>query len=91
MADCVAPGGCLLVIGRLHESSGGNTDPAEGPPWSLSPTELQVLADSGFERTDWDEILDTMDEPPVLRVRLVWRRPGTAERPGGGPVTGGKR
>jgi len=70
VADCVAPGGILLVIARGRE-------PAEEPgtmPWPLVKTELMSLVDCGLEVVSFEDFFDR-ESPPVRRFRVEYSRP----------------
>jgi ubiquinone/menaquinone biosynthesis C-methylase UbiE len=69
MAACVAPGGDLLVIGRLTDD-GADTDSL---PWPLMRQELSVFADAGLREIRVEDYVDDED-PPVRRVRAHFRR-----------------
>lgn len=65
----VAPGGRLVVIDRGREES----EPDEGPPWSLTRAEIDAVARPGLSAVSIEDLRDT--EPPGLRWRAVFRRP----------------
>jgi hypothetical protein len=69
MAACVAPGGDLLVIGRLTDD-GADTDSL---PWPLMRQELSAFADAGLREIRVEDYVDDED-PPVRRVRAHFRR-----------------
>jgi SAM-dependent methyltransferase len=69
IADCVAPGGILLVIARARE-------PSEEPgtmPWPLVKHDLATLRDCGLEVASFEDYFDRED-PPVRRFRVEYRR-----------------
>ena len=65
----VAPGGTLLVIASGREEG----EPADGPPWPLTRSEVESFAQGGLEVVRIEEIRDPA-EP--LRWRAEFRRPG---------------
>lgn len=70
LAECVAPGGTLLVVAR-------GRDPEDDPgsmPWPLLRTELNGFRAAGLEPTSFEDYHDGED-PPVRRFRAVYRRP----------------
>ena len=70
MAQCVAPGGMLLLIAR--------TEPAEEPgamPWPLTRDEVERVRCHGLETVAFEDFLDDED-PPVRRFRAECRRLG---------------
>jgi SAM-dependent methyltransferase len=71
IAQCVSPGGRLLVIAR-----GRGTDPRDeaGPPWPLAPEELDGFRRAGLVEESFEEYVEP--EPPwVRRFRILYRRP----------------
>ena len=71
MADCVAPGGTLLVIARAREPS---QEPGK-MPWPLVKDELATFLDCGLKVASFEDYFDCED-PPVRRFRVEYRRPG---------------
>jgi len=71
IAEFVAPGGRLLVIAR-----GRWQDEAEalGPPWPVSPEELQEFQQAGLEAESVEDYTEP-DPPWVRRFRILYRRP----------------
>ena len=70
LARCLAPGGCLVAIGRL----GGDDGPTiEGPPWPLTRAELTGFERAGLRLATLDELLDD-ERPPVQRFVATFAR-----------------
>jgi len=69
LADCVAPGGTLLVIARGREPA----DDAGQMPWPLTRSELEQVGAGSLEITSFEDFFDT-EEPPVRRFRIEYRR-----------------
>lgn len=69
LAQCVAPGGRLLIICRGREES----DPPGSMPWPLTRTELDAFAALNLRPTSWEEFVDD-ETPPVRRFRAVFSR-----------------
>ena len=70
MARLTAPGGTLLVIAEVHESTG---NPQPGPPWPLTRAELDEFAADGLTSATI-EITTMPDEPTQRRWRAEFRR-----------------
>ncbi len=69
LAGFVAPGGDLLVVGRLTDD-GSATDSL---PWPLMPSELATLWGLGLRELNVEDYVDDED-PPVRRVRAHYTR-----------------
>ena len=69
IAEFVAPGGDLLIIGRLTDDGAGT----DALPWPLMPSELAPLRDAGLREVAVEDYTDSED-PPVRRVRAHYRR-----------------
>jgi 2-polyprenyl-3-methyl-5-hydroxy-6-metoxy-1,4-benzoquinol methylase len=69
LASFVAPGGDLLIIGRLTDD-GTATDSL---PWPLMPSELVALRGEGLRLVEMEDYIDDED-PPVRRVRAHYTR-----------------
>lgn len=70
VANCLAPGGTLLVICR-------GRDPGDDPgrlPWPLTWDDLAAFDRAGLVLTEGDEVFDNED-PPVRRFRACYTRP----------------
>jgi SAM-dependent methyltransferase len=68
LSPLVAPGGCLVCIGRYHTSQ----EEGEGPPWPLP----RLFIESIGKDLEMDEFcLSSLpdDEPEVSRFRAVWK------------------
>jgi SAM-dependent methyltransferase len=70
LAECVAPGGGLLVIARARDTADGRGT----MPWPLLREELDLFNQHGLEAAAFEDFLDTSEEPPVRRFRAVYRR-----------------
>lgn len=70
LASFLAPGGTLLVIARLRDEG----EPLGDLPWPLRVSDLAPL-DARLSRERFDDLLDRR-EPPVRRMRVVYRRRG---------------
>ena len=71
LAQCVAPGGSLLVICRGRDQS----DPVGNMPWPLTRTELDDFTTFGLRRASFEEFVDN-ETPPVRRFRAVFSADG---------------
>jgi hypothetical protein len=69
IADCVAPGGSLLVLCRGRELH----DPVGDLPWPLTRSELGIMEQCGLIRATFEEFFDS-ETPPVRRFRIEYRR-----------------
>lgn len=69
IADCLAPGGTLLVVARARESS---DDPGT-MPWPLVREELAGFTAAGLTEVSFEDYFDGED-PPVRRFRAEYRR-----------------
>lgn len=67
----VAPGGTLLVIAAARAA-----DSAEppGPPWPLTPAEIDAFGGDGLTRVSREDLADPVD-PAIHRWRAVFHRP----------------
>jgi SAM-dependent methyltransferase len=70
----VAPGGTLLVIARATNEEDPFRDPAM-MPWPLTRAELDAVAGGVLTPERIEQFLDG-EEPPKLRWRAEFRRPG---------------
>jgi SAM-dependent methyltransferase len=66
----VAPGGTLLVIARARDEG---SQPGDGPPWSLTRSEIDALTAAGLEPVRIEELRDN-GPPPTHRWRAQFRR-----------------
>jgi SAM-dependent methyltransferase len=64
----VAPGGTLLVLAVARDAG----EPANGPPWPLSRTDIETFAVEGLEMVSVEEL---RDPPDTHRWRAVYTRP----------------
>jgi SAM-dependent methyltransferase len=73
LANLMAPHGLLLVIAR---GAPGSDPPQAGPPWPLTESELLDAAEqAGLESAaEICSFVDDQEEPPVRRIRAVFRR-----------------
>jgi SAM-dependent methyltransferase len=71
IADFVGPGGTLIAIALSHN---GQTDPDEGPPWSLDRDEIDAFAARGLRPVQVEQIGDP-DPGAVRRWRAEFHRP----------------
>lgn len=69
LADCVAPGGDLLVIARGREPA----DPPGQMPWPLTREELNVFKTFGLVEASFEDLYDD-EQPPVRRFRILYHR-----------------
>ncbi len=69
IAEFVAPGGTLLVICRAREPH----EPADGPPWPMTRTELSPIVAAGLVPQSFEDLLDDGD-PPTRRFVAAWTR-----------------
>lgn len=68
VGQLVAPGGTLIVNARARDE---DDDPGDGPPWTLTRSEIDAIADSGLEPVRIEDIR----EPDSRRWRAEFRRP----------------
>ena len=68
----VAPGGTLLVLGRMREAADPGDGP--GPPFPLTRAEIDAVATPGLEPVRIDELHDS-GPPFARRWRAVFTRP----------------
>jgi 2-polyprenyl-3-methyl-5-hydroxy-6-metoxy-1,4-benzoquinol methylase len=68
LASCVAPNGRLLVIARARNDG----QEAEGPPWPLSRSRIDMLAVDGLRLETLEDI--PADEVRARHWRAVYRR-----------------
>jgi SAM-dependent methyltransferase len=66
----VAPGGTLLVIARARDD---DSEPDDGPPWSLTRAEIDALTGTGLRSVQIEEIRND-GPPPTHRWRAEFRR-----------------
>lgn len=69
IADCLAPGGTLLVIARARESA----DEPGTMPWPLLKNDLTGFSACDLETVSFEDYFDSED-PPVRRFRVEYRR-----------------
>ena len=69
LAECVAPGGTLLVITRGRDES---DDPGT-MPWPLWRGELEQFVECDLVETKFEDYIEAED-PPVRRFRVEYRR-----------------
>jgi SAM-dependent methyltransferase len=69
LASFVAPGGDLLIIGRLTDDG----SEATALPWPIMPSELVTLRNEGLREMTVEDYLDDED-PPLRRVRAHYTR-----------------
>jgi SAM-dependent methyltransferase len=65
----VAPGGRLLVVARARDE---DSEPDDGPPWSLTRAEIEVLTGTGLRPVLIEEIRNE-GPPPTRRWRAEFR------------------
>lgn len=70
VASLVAPGGRLLVLTRTAPEG----SMPDGPPWPLTPSELERFSTLGLERIDRHPYEIRKGERVIAHVRDVWRR-----------------
>ncbi len=71
LGPLVAPGGTLIVFARGREPDSDD----DGPPWSLTPSEIDAIAHGGLEPVRVDEIRGG-PSTAAWRWRAELRRPG---------------
>jgi SAM-dependent methyltransferase len=69
IADCLAPGGSALVVARGRDED----EPADGPPWPLTVTEVERYFVPRLELVALDDFADPR-EPNLRRLRMTVRR-----------------
>ena len=72
VARLTAPGGTLLVIAAVHDSTG---EPQPGPPWPLTRAEIDQFAADGLTPAAI-EITTIPAEPTERRWRAEFHRRG---------------
>lgn len=72
IAECVAPGGELLVIARARPAG----EPEDPRLWDLTRTEIEAFAHNGLTTVEIEGLNDG-ESPPVPRWRARFRRPAT--------------
>ena len=70
LVRAVAPGGRLLVVARGRESH----EPRGEMPWPLTRGEVEAIGGRELRLESFEDFLDRED-PPVRRLRTVFRRP----------------
>jgi SAM-dependent methyltransferase len=68
VGQLVAPGGTLIINARARDE---DDDPGDGPPWTLTRSEIDAIADSGLQPVRIEDIR----EPDSRRWRAEFRRP----------------
>jgi SAM-dependent methyltransferase len=68
LANCVAPGGTLLVVARGRDA----TDEPGLAPSPLTRAELAAATEFGLEEVVFEDFVD--ENPPVRRFRVEYRR-----------------
>jgi SAM-dependent methyltransferase len=71
LGPLVAAGGTLIVFARGREPA----VPDDGPPWSLTRSEIDAIAVGGLEPVRIDEIRDSGASTAAWRWRAEFRRP----------------
>jgi SAM-dependent methyltransferase len=70
IASLVAPGGRLLMLARTRQED----EPANGPPWHLTPKEVNIFKGLGFE-LESESIYDVVRvDKTIPHVFCVWKR-----------------
>lgn len=70
LADFVAPGGTLLIIGRGRHPD----EPLDPPPWPLLREELTAIVNSGLEEVSFEDFLADRKGRKVRHFRAEFRR-----------------
>jgi 2-polyprenyl-3-methyl-5-hydroxy-6-metoxy-1,4-benzoquinol methylase len=70
IASLVATGGTLLIIARTRAEE----EPASGPPWHLSPKEVNIFKGLGFELESESIYEVTRADKSIPHVFCVWKR-----------------
>ena len=70
LAQCVAPGGSLLVVARARDAA----DDRGTMPWPLLREELDAFVQCGLEIASFEDFLDRSEDPTVRRFRAEYRR-----------------
>ena len=81
VASLVAPDGTLVVVAAARDED----QHVAGPPWPLTPSQVEAFATGGLERLDVERIPDAVD-PEVHRWLGLFTRhtsPASAEGVGG--------
>ncbi len=71
IASLVAPGGTLLVIGRIRDEA----DPVDGPPWPLTKSEFMQFEDQGLTARAYQSFTLQDGKNTAAHVRVVFERP----------------
>ena len=71
IASLVAPGGTLLVIGRIRDEA----DQIEGPPWPLVKAEFMRFQTHGLTARAYQSFTLQDGQDRVAHVRCVFERP----------------
>jgi len=66
------PGGILLVVANAR----GEQEGADGPPWPLTPTEVELFGDDSVTEISRERVPDEND-PAIHRWRVVYQRAST--------------
>ena len=69
LAECLAPGGDVLVICRARDEE----EEVSGPPWPLARSELADLLAAGLTERQFRDFLDD-ESPAVRRFEAVYHR-----------------
>ena len=69
IAGLAAPGGRVVVVCIAREQS----EPADGPPWPLTRSELAGFTDSGLEELSFDDL--SLGDNQLRHFVAVYRRP----------------
>lgn len=72
IASLVAPGGTLLVIGRIRQEA----DEVEGPPWPLTKPEFMRFEALGLTARAYQSFTLLDGQTSAAHVRCVFERPG---------------
>lgn len=70
IADMVAPNGRLLIYARTRDEG----SVADGPPWPLTPSELQMFDAFGLECTEQTAFDIVRPDRTIAHVFSVWKR-----------------
>ncbi len=70
IASLVAPGGTLLMIARTRSED----EPASGPPWHLSPKEVNIFKGLGFTLESESIYEVARGDKTIPHVFCVWKK-----------------